>query len=55
MDAGRIAERGTHHELLERNGHYAKMWAGAVGRSDANIALDGGRSIPHPRHNWREG
>jgi ATP-binding cassette subfamily B protein len=27
MDHGRIAESGTHRELLERNGVYAHMWA----------------------------
>ena len=27
MDHGRIIERGTHRELLERNGTYAQMWA----------------------------
>jgi ATP-binding cassette, subfamily B, heavy metal transporter len=27
MDHGRIVERGTHHELLARNGAYAQMWA----------------------------
>jgi ATP-binding cassette subfamily B protein len=27
MDHGRIAERGTHQELLERGGAYAQMWA----------------------------
>jgi ABC-type transport system involved in Fe-S cluster assembly fused permease/ATPase subunit len=27
MDHGRIAERGTHRELLERGGLYAQMWA----------------------------
>jgi len=27
MDHGRIIERGTHRELLERNGAYAQMWA----------------------------
>jgi ATP-binding cassette subfamily B protein len=26
-DAGRIIERGTHRELLARNGAYAQMWA----------------------------
>jgi ATP-binding cassette subfamily B protein len=27
MDKGRIIERGTHRELLERQGAYAQMWA----------------------------
>ena len=27
MEAGRIIERGSHRELLERNGAYAQMWA----------------------------
>jgi ABC-type transport system involved in Fe-S cluster assembly fused permease/ATPase subunit len=27
LEAGRIAESGTHRELLERNGAYAQMWA----------------------------
>ena len=26
-EEGEIAERGTHKELLEKNGIYAKMWA----------------------------
>ncbi|MCZ7565521.1 MAG: ABC transporter ATP-binding protein/permease [Burkholderiales bacterium] len=26
MEHGRIVERGTHRELLERGGHYAQMW-----------------------------
>ncbi len=27
LDAGRIVERGSHRDLLERNGMYAQMWA----------------------------
>jgi ATP-binding cassette subfamily B protein len=27
MRAGRIVERGTHRELLDRSGTYAQMWA----------------------------
>ena len=26
LDRGRIIESGTHDELLEKNGQYAKMW-----------------------------
>ena len=27
MDSGHIVEEGTHHQLLEQNGTYAKLWA----------------------------
>jgi ATP-binding cassette, subfamily B, heavy metal transporter len=27
LDAGRIVERGTHRQLLEKNGAYAQMWS----------------------------
>ena len=27
LDKGAIVEMGTHHELLDRNGTYAKLWA----------------------------
>ena len=27
LDSGRVAEEGTHTQLLEKNGLYARMWA----------------------------
>jgi len=27
LDQGKIIERGTHHQLLSKNGHYSAMWA----------------------------
>jgi ATP-binding cassette, subfamily B, heavy metal transporter len=35
MDAGRIVERGTHHELLAKGGRYAQMWA--LQRQSSNV------------------
>jgi ATP-binding cassette subfamily B protein len=49
MDAGRIVERGSHGDLLARDGHYAQMWRlqqqarqveAAVEASEAGAALD---------------
>jgi len=31
LEQGRIAERGSHHELLLRDGHYARQWAVQTG------------------------
>lgn len=55
MDAGRIVERGTHDELLERKGPYAGMWSGAAGPPDARVELEDRRPRPRPRSDWREG
>jgi ABC-type multidrug transport system fused ATPase/permease subunit len=34
LDSGQIAERGTHDELLERDGRYAALLSGAQGGED---------------------
>jgi len=37
MDQGHIVERGNHQQLLERDGHYAKMWA--LQQQEEEVAL----------------
>ena len=43
LDAGRIAERGTHAELLARDGLYAQMW-----RRQAETASESGAAASVP-------
>src|SRR5215207_1080549 len=44
MEAGRIVEQGTHPELLNRDGQFARMWSGAVARTEARMQVEGQRS-----------
>jgi ATP-binding cassette, subfamily B, heavy metal transporter len=34
LDAGRVAEQGTHGELLKRTGLYAEMWSRQLAERD---------------------
>jgi ABC-type multidrug transport system fused ATPase/permease subunit len=36
VDAGRIVECGTHHELIARGGVYAELYGTQLGRSEGD-------------------
>jgi len=46
LDQGRIVERGTHQDLLAREGTYAQMWALQQQEDDASAAVAPGQLSP---------
>jgi ATP-binding cassette, subfamily B, heavy metal transporter len=40
LDAGQVAERGTHAALLAKNGLYAEMWARQAAEADEAVAAE---------------
>ena len=48
MDHGRIIERGTHHELLAREGAYAHMWALQQQEESSETPFRAGKSAHQP-------
>src|SRR5258706_14226077 len=45
MEQGRIVERGTHAELLARNGRYAEMWRLQQSGEDEDAPRQDGREL----------
>ena len=45
MDAGRVAERGTHHELLALRGIYHTLWSMQLKNRDAEDSSGGGGGV----------
>jgi ABC-type transport system involved in cytochrome bd biosynthesis fused ATPase/permease subunit len=55
MEAGRIVERGTYHELLNRNGHFARMLSAGPIQSGRRETVEVHRSITHQLQDARQG
>ena len=45
MEHGRIVERGTHAELLERDGRYAQMWELQQSRAEGSVMQPGATRV----------
>jgi ABC-type multidrug transport system fused ATPase/permease subunit len=45
LDGGRVAQRGTHDELVARPGAYADMWRREQGRLNATVERSFGESV----------
>jgi hypothetical protein len=41
LEAGRIAEQGSHHELLAAGGRYAEMWAAQAHGGGSGVSVGG--------------
>jgi ATP-binding cassette subfamily B multidrug efflux pump len=48
MDRGRIVEQGSHRELLEAGGIYARLWAHQSGGFLGNEDEEGNVLVPKP-------